>query len=417
MSGTVVHLLTETDTFSDLHGAALQRWVANTLRFEKEPAIVACARADSSWGIDHVTALLLPGLWAYSQIKGRYRLPWGIRVRMLRRILRPVVRGLKPDSVVWVHNRPDYASAIETEVRAAGARLVVHLHNSLLTSFPRMIGDSLRADRFVFCSEYLEREARSLRPELGHTCVVHNGADERRFFPQEPRVESPGGQRTVVVLFAGRLVPEKGAHVFVEAMWLLLARGIRARGRVLGATGFGSANPSTAYSRSLRKDAPPNVEFGGYRTASALAEEFRRADIFCSPSVWEEPFGLVNVEAMASGLPVVSTRGGGVPEIFAAGGGVLVERGSATELAAALEALIRNGARRRELGMEGYASFQRNFTWRTVHRRYREVLAGLDRSQESELEIPRRAKISEQNRKGTSGDADLREEASCPTSH
>ena len=48
MNGTsLVHLFTETDSFSDIHGAALQRWVANVLRFEEEPAIVACARADS----------------------------------------------------------------------------------------------------------------------------------------------------------------------------------------------------------------------------------------------------------------------------------------------------------------------------------------------------------------------------------
>ena len=209
-----------------------------------------------------------------------------------------------------------------------------------------------------------------------------------------------------MVLFAGRLVPEKGAHIFVEAMWLLLARGIRARGRLLGATGFGSTNSGTAYSRSIRRNAPPNIEFGGYRPASALADEFRKADIFCSPSVWEEPFGLVNVEAMASGLPVVSTRGGGVPEIFARGGGVLVERGSATELASALEGLIRNRARRRELAMEGHASFQRNFTWKTAHRRYREVLAGLDRMPSSD--------ISEGLT--TSRYGDLHEEASCPIS-
>ncbi len=408
MSETVVHLLTETDSFSDVHGAALQRWVANTLRIDQEPAIVACARADSSWGLEHVRVLLLPGLWAYSQLRGRYRLPWGIRRRMLRRILKPVLRGLKPGSVVWVHNRPDYASAIETEVRGAGARLVVHLHNSLLTSFPRMISGTLRADRFVFCSEYLEREARLLRPELDPASVIYNGADDGRFFPAKGRVDRCG-ERTPVVLFAGRLVPEKGAHVFVEAMWLLLARGIRARGRLLGATGFGSTNPATAYSRSIRRDAPPNIEFGGYRPASALAEEFRRADIFCSPSVWEEPFGLVNVEAMASGLPVVSTRGGGVPEIFAGGGGVLVERGSAAALAAALEVLILNGARRRELGMEGYSSFQRSFTWKKVHRRYREVLAGLEGTRGSEPDN------SEQSK--TIRDADLREEASCPISH
>jgi glycosyltransferase involved in cell wall biosynthesis len=377
VSGTVVHLLTETDSFSDIHGAALQRWVANVLRFEEGATTVACARADSSWGLDRVTPLRLPGLWAYSQLKGRYRLPWSVRQRMLRRILKPVLAGLEAGSVVWVHNRPDYAAAIEAEVRALGARLVLHLHNSLPTSFPRMIRGPLRADRLVFCSEYLDREARRFFPQLDLSCVIYNGADERRFFPAKP-TEERLDERTPVVLFAGRLVPEKGAHVFVEAMWLLLARGIRARGRVLGATGFGSANPATAYSRSLRRNAPPNVEFGGYRPAVLLAEEFRRADIFCSPSVWEEPFGLVNVEAMASRLPVVSTRGGGVPEIFSEGGGVLVERGSATELASALEALVRNRARRRELAVQGYSSFQRNFTWKSAHRRYREVLGSLD---------------------------------------
>ena len=92
-------------------------------------------------------AVSLPGLWAYSKLKGRYRLPWSVRRPMLRQILEPALAGLEPDSVVWVHNRPDYASAIEADVRAAGARLVVHLHNSLLASFPRKINDSFRADR------------------------------------------------------------------------------------------------------------------------------------------------------------------------------------------------------------------------------------------------------------------------------
>ncbi len=405
MSGTVLHFLTETDSFSDVHGAALQRWVANVLRYEDAPARVVCARADSSWGLGHVKALRLPKLWAYSKLKGRYRLPWSVRRPMLRRILRPALVGLDQDSVVWVHNRPDYAAAIEADVRAAGAKLVVHLHNSLPALSTRKITDSFRADRVVFCSRHLEAEARSVCSELGRTCVIHNGADESRFFPERRREE----RRVPVVLFAGRLVPEKGAHIFVEAMWLLLARGVRARGRLLGATGFGSTNTATAYSRSIMRDAPPNVEFGGYRPASALAEEFRRADIFCSPSVWEEPFGLVNVEAMASGLPVVSTHGGGVPEVFSSGGGVLVERGSATELAAALEVLIRNVGRRRELAMEGYRSFQRNFTWKIVHRRYREVLASLDRP-EAGL-----SKISSGLRTRTK--PDQLEKYSCQASH
>src|SRR5271166_4286188 len=79
VSGRVIHLLTETDSFSDVHGAALQRWVANVLRFEENQSVVACARADGSWGLSRVDALRLPGLWAYSKLRGRYHLPWNLR--------------------------------------------------------------------------------------------------------------------------------------------------------------------------------------------------------------------------------------------------------------------------------------------------------------------------------------------------
>ena len=77
---------------------------------------------------------------------------------------------------------------------------------------------------------------------------------------------------------------------------------------------------------------------------------------------------------------------------------MLVERGSATELAAALEVLIRNAGRRRELAMEGYRSFQRNFTWKIVHRRYREVLASLDRPEAGGPEYLRRNRHAHRSR-------------------
>jgi glycosyltransferase involved in cell wall biosynthesis len=376
MSAPVVHLLTETDSFSDLHGAALQRWVANVLRFEQEPSLVACPRSDDSWGLDRVKALLLPGQRAYSLLRGRYRLPWAVRRPMLRWLLRPVVERLGPGSVLWIHNRPDYAAAIQDDVQRTGAKLVVHLHNSLMISFPAEITRSLRADRLVFCSGYLEREAKSAFPALNNTNVIYNGADAARFFPRAPGVQRAG--KTPTVLFAGRLVPEKGAHVFVEAMRILRSRGVSAQGRLLGATGFGSQNRPTSYSSKVMRNAPSNVHFGGYCAGASLADEFRAADVFCSPSVWPEPFGLVNVEAMASGLPTVTTNGGGVPEVFASGGAVLVARDSPTELAEALELVVRDSAFRQRLAAEAFQSFQQNFTWQAAHARYREVLSALN---------------------------------------
>ena len=71
----------------------------------------------------------------------------------------------------------------------------------------------------------------------------------------------------------------------------------------------------------------------------ALAEEFRLANIFCLPATYNDPFPLAILEAMASGLPVVSTKRGGIPEAFVEGGGVLVAPSSARELADAIQKL------------------------------------------------------------------------------
>jgi glycosyltransferase involved in cell wall biosynthesis len=103
-----------------------------------------------------------------------------------------------------------------------------------------------------------------------------------------------------------------------------------------------------------------------YCSGTGLGNLFREADIFCSPSVWEEPFGLVNVEAFASALPVVSTYGGSSSEIFAHGGGILVESGSAVQLASALRLLAENPELRMRLGQQGYAAFLERFTWSSV---------------------------------------------------
>jgi hypothetical protein len=86
----------------------------------------------------------------------------------------------------------------------------------------------------------------------------------------------------------------------------------------------------------------------------------------------------------------------------------LVERGSATELASALEALIRNRGVRLELATHGYSSFQQNFTWQAAHRRYREVLDSLDSGASGALERLERAKAPAR--------ADSEEEVACPIS-
>jgi spore coat protein SA len=79
------------------------------------------------------------------------------------------------------------------------------------------------------------------------------------------------------------------------------------------------------------------------------------------------------VEALASGLPVVSTYSGGVEEIFTAGGGILVERGSVIQLACALRRLAEDPDLRTRTGRQGYAVFRERFTWAIARTRVQEI--------------------------------------------
>ena len=95
------------------------------------------------------------------------------------------------------------------------------------------------------------------------------------------------------------------------------------------------------------------VELLGHVSFARLAEEYRRADIFCLPSR-QEGFGIVFLEAMAAGLPIVAARGTAVPELVVDGVcGDLVAPGDPDALAAALGRLVSDEARRRALGEAG----------------------------------------------------------------
>jgi spore coat protein SA len=242
-----------------------------------------------------------------------------------------------------------------------------------LAEWPKKLTQRVNVDRLVFVSNFLLEQARRKFSSLGETCVLYNGADESVFYPPLKRRED---REMPIALFAGRLVKDKGVHVLIEAMKLLAEQGVKLRLHIVGSSNFGHSG-ETDYIRDIKANAPETVTFLPYRSGAALGDLFREADIFCSPSIWDEPFGLVNVEAFASGLPVVSTRGGGSSEIFKSGGGILVERGSAVELASALRRLAEDSRLRSTLGKQGYAAFRERFTWSAASSQVQEIQRSL----------------------------------------
>ena len=362
MPGITYHLLTEAETFSDFAGGAISRWAGNVLR-DTSHSVVVCPHADRTWRFSPESVHVLPAMVLYQHLRRPLEhLPWFFHCGVIRGVFSPLIKRVGCGDIVWIHNRPEFAVAITPLVHRAGGRVVLHLHNSHLVERPERLMRQLRVDRLVFVSEFLRRQAKSKFPQLDSSSVLYNGADQSIFYPAEKRKKNP---EIATVLFAGRLVADKGVHILLEAMRLLEKEGVRLQAQIVGSSSFGMGK-ETEYTMRLKRTAPANVMFLPYCSGTGLGDLFRKADIFCSPSVWEEPFGLVNVEAFATALPVVSTYGGSSGEIFAHGGGILVESGSAVQLASALRLLAENPELRMRLGQQGYAAFLERFTWSNV---------------------------------------------------
>lgn len=367
----IYHLLPEWEVFSTNRGGALAKDVANIMLFDPL-TVVVCESADHTWGFAQDRILAAPGLRTYAKIPAKSYLPRWILWPYLRRVYQSLLSRLEEGDVIWCHNQPGILAALALPARQKNVKLVFHSHNPTGHRGGRVAFESFTPDAAIFVSDSLRNQDLQHVPQLksANTYVVHNGADEALFYPGSAGVDR--NNVSVTILYVGRLFSYKGVHVLMEAMRLLQDRNVDAFCKVFGSF-HASGSKVSAYMRKLFKTKPSNVDFKGYRSAKDIGEEYRAADILCCPSIWQEPFGNVLIEAMACGIPVVATRVGGIPEIAAEGGVQLVEPNSAAELANALQKLIENKLLRTKMAAEGLQSFQRRFTWANINKQYQEI--------------------------------------------
>jgi glycosyltransferase involved in cell wall biosynthesis len=172
--------------------------------------------------------------------------------------------------------------------------------------------------------------------------TIYNGIDLARFFVAEVLVVND----LFTVVFAGQLIPEKGLDLLIEAIAYLKTReGITIRLKVAG-TG-GSFRELVECADRL---VPGQVQFLGQ--VSDLQEHFRTADVAVFPSRWAEAFGFVVAEAMACGLPVITSDAGALPEVVGADqqAGLIFESENVEALARQLKRLFYDSQCREEMG-------------------------------------------------------------------
>lgn len=173
--------------------------------------------------------------------------------------------------------------------------------------------------------------------------VIHNGTDLSAFEGPEP-ADLPFADGDFVVVFVGRIDPDKGIEHLVEAWPRVRDRLAHARLVIVGSGGLED-------SLRRRTEGDRSVLWLGFRRD--VPEILAACDVAVVPSP-EEAFGLVAVEAMASGLPVVGTNSGGLPEVVRDGiEGRLVPPNRPRELGDVLIELAEHGDVRRKLGIRG----------------------------------------------------------------
>lgn len=220
------------------------------------------------------------------------------------------------------------------------------------------LAEKVRRARFVVCiSDFARSQLMGISdPETWQRLhVVHVGIPVDQF---TAAANGSGPQNgTPTILYIGRLVPEKGQAVLLEAAAALAREGTEMKLKLAGA---GEMRPALE-ARAAELGLDGSVEFLGAVGQEELHELYRGATLFCLPS-FAEGVPVVLMEAMAMGVPVVTTRIAGVPELVVDGsGGVLVPPGRSDELAAALAALLADPERRRQIGAAGRAKVLAEF--------------------------------------------------------
>ncbi|HZG02296.1 MAG TPA: glycosyltransferase family 4 protein [Streptomyces sp.] len=213
----------------------------------------------------------------------------------------------------------DHSLAGPLLARGRGVPTVVTVHGPVdgePGDYYRNLGDSVH---LVAISEAQRRPA----PDLNWCGTVHN-ALRPEDFPFRPDKED-------WVLFLGRCTPDKGMHLAIDAA--------RAAGREIRLAAKCSEPAEHAYFEAeIKPRLGPGVEWLGEVGGERKKELLARARCLLFPLQWEEPFGMVMIEAMACGTPVVTLRRGSVPEVVTDGATGLV-RDDPAELPQALEAV------------------------------------------------------------------------------
>ena len=239
--------------------------------------------------------------------------------------------------------------------RESGARLYTYTRRLLKHCFRRLDGKIAVS----------QAAAALIAPHFpGYYNIIPNGVDVERFAAAQPLPELGDGM--VNILSVGRLETRKGQRFLLRAFADVKAQRPEARLVIVG--GY-NERQRRAYERWVAEHNLRDVVFAGYVRDDELPRYHRSAQVFCAPNTGNESQGIILLEAMAAGCPVVASNIGGFAGVVTHGvEGLLVRPKDSEALAEALLQLVDNPDLRRSMGERGRDAAQQ-YSWERVSQR------------------------------------------------
>lgn len=263
---------------------------------------------------------------------------------------------------VIVEAQPKYVVPIKTKVK--GVEVFYHIHHD---AFWDKNVDKRDLKRIAECCEvvtisnYITKRTLSsgyILPSKIHTllnCTDVNKFNKEIYIKDREDLRNKYNikEDEILILFSGRLLEIKGVRELILA-FKKCSKNLKAKLLIVGNAGFGIDNKSD-YDKELEilaNDIKEKVIFTGYIHNSQMPKIHAMCDIAVVPSIWEEPAGLVVIEAMSSGLPVIVTDAGGITEFADEKSSIIIKRDEnlIDELSNALEKLILDKELRKSMG-------------------------------------------------------------------
>lgn len=239
-----------------------------------------------------------------------------------------------------------------------GAKVVFYLgdiprNNSFYRALARVINRVM--ERTIVISQAVKKGLFQVGIDESKITVIYNGVDLGKFesaSPKEFRKRFGWHSDTVLIGYAGQFSQNKGVWDFVKAAELVLQDEQKCRFVMIGGVDEGDSCQRAISDYVKAQDLSSYIVFTG--RIDEMEKAYAALDIVVVPSRYEDPAPNVNIEAMASGVPVIATRIGGNPELVVDGKtGFLVDKNNPAQIAERILQLARDGELREKIGRAG----------------------------------------------------------------